>query len=126
MQPVQFVPPAKIVPPVTLFGRFAYRSRMAWLLAQSATLPPGVRLGLLWTGVAAGLVMLPFIYIAIRRATLGGSAARRRDRDARSAAARTDAWSEAGRRFDSGAGGGRLDDTVDLDPFGPTPDGDRW
>ncbi len=99
---------------------------MAWLLAQTSALPPGVRLGLLWTGVAAGIAMLPFIYIAIRRATLGGSSARRRERSARAAVARTDAWSEAGRRLNPCAGGVRLDDTVDLDPFGPNPDGDRW
>lgn len=100
---------------------------MAWLLAQTTALPPGVRLGLLWTGVAAGLAMLPFIYIAIRRATLGGAHSRRRERSARAAVARTDAWTEAGRRLEAGgAGGGRLDDTVDLDPFGPNPDGDRW
>lgn len=97
---------------------------MALLLAaEPATAPPELRLALLWMGVACGLVILPFLLLAIRRATLGSSRRETRRRRARRAQ-NTDAWTEAGRRLVVEGGHGRLDDTVDLDPWGS--DEDSW
>jgi len=81
-----------------------------------------MRLALLWMGVAFVLAVLPFLLLAVRRAIFGSP--RTHNRDARSTSgAGVDAWSEAERRIATEPGADRLDDTVDLDPFGPSGDG---
>jgi len=76
-----------------------------------------LRLALLWMGLLLGGLFVLFLLLAIRRATINhaGSGSRRPGRKRQSPP--IDAWTEAGRRLQIEPGSGRLDDTVDLDPF---------
>jgi len=85
-------------------------------------LPGEMRLALLWMFVAAGLVFIPFIFLAIRRATISGRTSPKK----RKPVVHTSAWEEAGRRLNVGGGASRLDDTVDIDPFDSQPDDGPW
>ena len=85
-------------------------------------MPGEVRLALLWMLVAFGLVFIPFVIIAIRRATIGGRPPSKKSKPT----VLTSAWEEAGQRLQVDGGAKRLDDTVDLDPFDFDSDGDRW
>lgn len=78
---------------------------------------------LLWMGLFFGAIFVVFLFLAIRRATIGHSGLGDRIRS-RKTEPPIDAWTEAGRRLQIQPHRRRLDDTIDLDPFGP--DEDNW
>lgn len=76
------------------------------------------RLVVLWMVVLFAIVLVPFLLIAIRRATISSSGGKGRRRRPTGESV-VDPWSEAGRRLIGDTPTRRLEDTVDLDPFDP-------